>query len=406
MLSEDAINNLIQPIIDRQESINTYVIKVIAQRIKEIGGLLPSDIHKLERLLYSGADVRKINAEIARLTGLQVRDIKKLIRTVALDSYVDAKPYYDYRKLPYIPFSQNKKIQQVVTAIANRTAGEYINLSNTRATGFLIRDLKNPNKLKFQSIGNTYKTVVDEAIQAVQSGTIDYNTAIRKTMRQLVDSGVRRIYWDSGYSMRLDSAVKRNILEGVRAINQGVQDETGKQFKADGKELSVHMNSAPDHEPIQGRQFTNEEVEKMQSGQPFKDVNGKEYPGMERAIGMWNCRHYMWSIIVGVTKPNYSEKELQKMAERNAQGYTFKDGKHLSMYECEQYQRQLETKIRTAKDGQIASLTYGDKDEAIRYQVMINKYTQQYKMFSKNCGLSPKLNNLTVSGYRRIAVKK
>lgn len=406
MLSEDAINNLIQPIIDRQESINTYVIKVIAQRIKEIGGLLPSDIHRLERLLYSGADVRKINAEIARLTGLQVRDIKKLIRTVALDSYVDAKPYYDYRKLSYIPFSQNKKIQQVVTAIANRTAGEYINLSNTRATGFLIRDLKNPNKLKFQSIGNTYNTVIDEAIQAVHSGTIDYNTAMRRTMRQLVSSGVRRVYWDSGYSMRLDSAVKRNLLEGIRAINQGVQDETGKQFKADGKELSVHANSAPDHEPIQGRQFTNEEVENMQSGKPFEDINGNKYQALDRIIGIWNCRHYMWSIIVGVTKPNYSEAELKQMAARNAKGYTFKNGKHLTMYECEQYQRQLETKIRTAKDGQIAARTSGDDEEARRYQAMINKYTTQYKVFSKNCGLSPKLNNLTVSGYRRIAVNK
>ena len=47
MLSEDAIQNLIKPIIDRQEKINEYVIKTICDRIKEIGSLTPSDAYKL-----------------------------------------------------------------------------------------------------------------------------------------------------------------------------------------------------------------------------------------------------------------------------------------------------------------------------------------------------------------------
>ena len=90
MLSNDALNNLMKPIIDRQENINKYVVDLIAKRIKEIGHLKPSDIHKLERLLQSGADVRKINEYISAQTGLQVQDIKKLIREVALDSYISA----------------------------------------------------------------------------------------------------------------------------------------------------------------------------------------------------------------------------------------------------------------------------------------------------------------------------
>lgn len=405
MLSEDAIQNLIQPILDRQTSINTYVLQTIAKRIKEIGALSASDVQKLEVMLKTGADVRKINETLAKMTNLQVRDIKKLIQTIAEDAYVDAKPYYDYKQLPFIPFAKNEELQRVVTSIGKRTAEEYVNLSRSSTVGLMIRDRKNPTKLKFKSISKVYTDVVDEAIQATQQGTIDYNTAIRNTMRQLVASGVRRVVYESGRTQRLDTAVRRNILEGVRAINQGVQDEIGKQFGADGKELSVHINSAPDHEPIQGRQFKNAEVEKMQSNKPFKDVNGKQYPAMERAIGMWNCRHYMWSIIVGVTKPNYSEKELQKMAERNAEGYTMPNGKKMSLYECEQYQRKLEAKVRTAKDGQIMALEQGDMDEARRYQALVNKYTKDYKLFSEACGLSPKSNRMTVSGYKRISIK-
>ena len=36
MLSEDAIEKLVKPIIDRQEKINAFVIKAICERIKEI----------------------------------------------------------------------------------------------------------------------------------------------------------------------------------------------------------------------------------------------------------------------------------------------------------------------------------------------------------------------------------
>ena len=107
MLSENDIEKLIQPIVDRQQSISDYVINKIAQRVKEIGHLLPSDVYKLERLLQSGSDVREINAEIARLSGLNERDIKSLIRTVAEDSYLMVKPFYDYRQKPFISFEKN-----------------------------------------------------------------------------------------------------------------------------------------------------------------------------------------------------------------------------------------------------------------------------------------------------------
>lgn len=404
MLSEDAIENLIAPVLLRQENINNYVLGVIAERIKEIGQLLPSDVYKLERLLKTGSDAKKINKYLAEQTGLNEKEIKKLIKEVAADAYVDTKPFYDYRHKSFIPFADNAPLQRVVFSIANATAQEYINLSNSQATGFLIRDLKHPSKLKFRNIEDTYKTVIDEAVQASQMGIIDYNTAMRRTMKQLVDSGVRKMYWDSGYNQRLDTAVRRNILDGIRAINQGVQDETGKQFEADGKEITVHENSAPDHEPVQGHQFSNEEYEKLQSAKAFKDVAGNKFKPIERAIGTLNCRHFTYSIVLGVAKPNFTLEELEEMKRRNAEGYTDEKGKHYTMYECTQRQRELETLVRKNKDGQIAARKAGDEELAKQYQAKINKYTKKYNEFSDACGLSRKKSKMTVSGYRKISV--
>ena len=389
MLSDDAIEKLMQPIIDRQQNINTYVIELIAKRVKEIGELSPSDVYKLERLLKTGADARQINTELARLTGLQVRDIKKMIRTVALDGYFAVKPYYDYRHKSFIPFDKNKELQKVVNAIANQTAQTYVNISNSRAIGFVIRDFKRPTTLKFQSIGNTYQTVIDEAIQAVSGGVVDFNTAMTRTMEQLANSGIR-VVWENGYTQRLDTAVRRNLQDGIRAINQGVQDEVGRQFNADGKEITVHANSAPDHEPIQGHQFTNEEYEKLQNAQPFKDVQGNEFTAINRAIGTLNCRHFSYSIIVGLSRPMYTQAQLDEMIKRNHAGYTMANGKHLSLYECAQYQRRLETKIRESKDGIRMARNLGNEKLEKKFKNRLAKYQNQYRVFSKKTGLRTK----------------
>lgn len=399
MLSENTIDNLVQPIITRQEKINTYVLGKIATRIREIGEISPLDINRMQILVESGIDIREMNLWLADMSNQQVRDIKSMIKTVAVETHIDAKPLYDYRHKSFIPYDKNTRLQQLVRTIGNRTAGTYENLSNSRATGFLIRDLQNPGKLKFQSIGDTYQSVIDEAIQASASGVVDYRTAMRRTIKQLSDSGVRRLYWESGYTQRLDTAVRRNILEGIRAINQAVEDEIGEQIGADGKELSVHYNCALDHEPFQGHQFTNEEYEKLQNNEDFEDLNGQKFTGVARIIGIWNCRHIARSIIVGVTPPIHSSAKLQEIIDNNHKGYTLPNGEHITMYECTQMQRQMETRIRYAKDNQIALQQSGDTEGAKIARQRVLQLTQEYRRFSKSCGLPIHKDRASVPDY-------
>lgn len=404
MLSENSINYLIQPIIDRQESINTFVLNTIASRVGEIGKISPEDLRRLKLLVIFGADIREMNSTLADMSKLQVRDIKGLIKDVAIETHTDAKPLYDYRHKSFVPYDKNIRLQRIVTSIGNQTAQTYTNLSNSKATGFLIRDLKHPGQLKFQSINDTYQTIMDEAIQSVKSG-VDYRVAMRRALKQLADSGIRRLYWDSGYTQRLDTAVRRNLLDAVRQIDQGVEDLIGKETGATGKELSAHINSAPDHEPFQGHQFTNKQYARLQSNEDFEDIQGRHFSGVERIIGQWNCRHVARSIIVGVTKPKYTTEQLDKMIEDNAKGYTTPDGKHMTMYECTQMQRQLETKIRYAKDEQMALQAANDIIGARAARKKVVDLLAEYKKFSADCGLRPQLDRARVIGYRAIKIK-
>ena len=400
MLSDTAIDNLVQQIVNRQEGINIYVLTKIAHRLRMIGDLSPNNIKQMQVLVEMGTDIRQMNDYLAEMSDMQIHDIKSIIKTVALDNYLDAKPLYDYRHRSFVPFEQNTKLQQIMNAVAEQTANTYKNLSNSSATGFWVKDKYNPQQLVFKSIDNSYRDAVDKAIQAVQSGAVDKEEAIRSVVKQLLDSGIRRIYWDSGYSQRLDTAVRRNIQDGIKQINQRIQDEIGKQIGADGKELSVHINSAPDHEPFQGHQFTDAEYEKLQSSEDFKDVKGQKFTGVKRIIGEWNCRHFALSIIVGQSKPRYSEQQLQNLIRKNHIGYTNADGKHFTLYECTQVQRKLETKIRYAKEEQMLMKELKNNTFRTLARRKVEYLTAEYKRFSKQGNMPMRLNRTTVPGYK------
>lgn len=418
MFSEQEIDNLIQPLIDRQIDINNQIIGIIAERINEIGNLLPSDIFKLEMLAKTGADVRKINDTLVKSTGKQLTEIKKIIRTVAKDAYAAAKPFYDYRRKNFIPFEQNEPIQRMVKAVEKQTSGTFQNISKSQA--FMMRDPKNPTVLKPTVASRAYQNTVDKAVQTVKTTGLDYNSVMRDTLEQLVDSGLKEVTYnpESGqlYTQRMDTALRRNLLDGIRAVNQGVQDEVGKQFGADGYELSVHACPAPDHCMVQGHQFTKSEYAKMAPetfiednpdlkihySEKIMDVNGHTYAPIDRKIGTLNCRHFAYAIIIGHAPQNYTDEQLQEIINKNDEGYTTPEGKHLTMYQCTQLQRKMETKIRRAKDGQIAAKKAGDMELAKKYQAKVSKYLKEYKTFSDSCGLHLKTDRIRVDGYKQI----
>ena len=399
MLNDIEIEGVIQPFVERQQALNEYVINQIAKSIKEVGSLSKEDVRRLTKLLKIGANAQLVTKEIANVLNRQETAVKQAIREVARVTYKDAKPFYDYRHKKQIPFEKNMALQKSVRAIGEQTGNTFKNLSNSKATGFLIRDLKHPNTLQFQNVTSTYQSIIDEAVQAVQSGVLPFDTAMRRTLRQLNASGLRRAYWDTGVTRRLDSVVRMNVLSGVRQINQKVQQQIAKEINADGIELSAHSFSAPDHEPIQGRIFTKDNFNRMQSEMPFEDIDGNKYPAMRRPIGEWNCKHFTQAIVIGAKEPTWSNEDLQELIDANKEGYTTPDGRHYTMYECTQLQREYETKIRYAKEGYIMARNAGNESLMEEYQAKLADLNKQYRQFSKDCGLRVQRNRTYVPDF-------
>lgn len=396
MLNEIQIDNLIEPIIDRQESVNNFIINKIAQRMKEVGKLDKNDLKKLEQLAKTTAEFQTISKQLTNEFKKQQKMIEDLIVAAAKDAYVDAKDFYKTA----IEFERNAELQRTISAIANQTGQTFKNLSNTKAIGFLVQDTKS-GKLVFKDLEQTYKSTIDSAIQSVKLGTENYDQAVKRAIEQLSASGLRRIAWESGYTKRLDASVRQAIHDGLKALQLEEQKIIAKQIGADGWQLSAHPNSAPDHEPIQGHSFTLEEFDRMQNNEDFEDTWGNKFLALERVIGQWNCRHWARAIIIGKAT-GYKPETLKRWIDNNAKGYTMKNGKHLSLYECSQYMRKLEERIRDEKVAQIAAETAEQEQLAKEHRDRVMKYINQYKAFSKACGLAVKKNRITVSEYKKL----
>lgn len=398
MLSEKVIDLLVERLVNRIDATNTEILKRISNDIAKIGTLSTTDAHKLAQVLKYGGSYNKIAKTLATMTNLNINDIYDIFDEVAKSDYTFAKQFYQYRGIDYIPYNKNKALQNQVKAFAKITADTYKNLSKTMA--YVTRDIN--GKAIYTPIAEAYQDIIDKAVMSVGQGKETFQTAMAKSIKDLGGNGIV-VQYPSGYHRRLDTSIRMNMDEAITNMSIELQKQFGEEFEADGVELSVHENSAPDHEPIQGHQFSNKEFDKMQNNSSFKDVNGQQFEVLDRIIGQWNCKHRIFSIVIGISKPLYSKKQLEDMKSNNNKGFDF-DGNHYTMYEGTQLQRRLETEIRRQKDIQILAKGIKDKNTIQQTQQKITQLTQKYKELSNASKLPTRMERMKVATYRRINV--
>ncbi len=394
MKDDKKLELLLERFYNRFNQYNTKVLQKMGEAIKKFDGVSPSVAHKIAQELKYGTDVKELMRELSRISGKSIKDIEKAFEIVAKENVEFAEVYAKAKNMDFVDYKDNEQLKRLVKSIAGETNATFKNISRAKAIGFVLKD-KNGNSI-FKDLKKTYNDLIDEAVFNVTTGTTDYQSAMRGVMKQLADSGVKiheeKVGYKNGYNVRIDSAVRQNVLTGIRQVNLEVQKQVGRDFGADGVEISAHSPCAEDHLPIQGKQYSNAE---------FKKLNAS----LERPIGEYNCRHFVFSIVLGVNQPSYSDKMLKQMNEES-QSIIEYEGKKYTAYDATQVQRKLETAIRKEKDRQIIARASGDKDGVGIAQSNISVLTRKYNDFSKNAGLDTYKNRLSVSGYRRVSVAK
>lgn len=406
MMSEEKQEILVRLFEKRFQDYNDHVLKELGNVIKQFKGLSPSEAHKLAQQLKYSTNIKDLLNELSKITGLTIKDLKKILEKTAKDNLKFADTYYKARNIETPVYEENKALQRLVNSVYNITGKEFKNIA--KSTGFRLLDAKgNPMLL---DIDKTYKEVIDRCVIAISQGQETYQQAIRDTVKQLSMSGVRRIDYKSGYSRRLDSTVRMNILDSIRQISNESQRLFGEEFDSNGVEISTHLNPSPDHSNVQGHQFSNEEYKKLQSTGIATDYNGEvidiRRKNNFRPISTLNCYHVTFAIVLGISKPQYSKEQLQEIIDKNNEGFNF-GGRHFTYYQGEMVQRLIERNIRYAKEEQIIAKTSGDEDLILKSQTRITQLTTKYRQLCNVSGLTNKLSTrASVSGYRKVSKKK
>lgn len=394
MQDNEKLDKILEKYYNRFNKFNTKVLKKLGNAIKQFDGVSPSQAYQIaQELKYNNFEINNLLNELSQISGKSVEDINKLFDEVAKENVNFAETYYKAKNQEFVKYEDNQELQNIVEAIKKETNNTFLNLSNSKNTGFVLKD-KFGNKT-FNTIPQVYNNIIDEAVYNVSIGVQNYQSAMRDTIKQLADSGVKvheeKLGYKNGYNRRIDSSVRQDVLTGLRLINLDIQEQIGEELGADGVEISAHSPCAEDHLNIQGKQFTKKQ---------FERINGD----LERPIGEYNCRHFVFSIILGVNEPSYTKKQLNKYRSQSLSKINYR-GKEYTTYEATQVQRKLETAIRKQKDRQIIGRASGNKEEISKAQQKISQLTTEYNKFSKTAGLDTYKNRLSVSGYHRVSTK-
>lgn len=339
-MTDKQLDDLLKIFQTRMQRVTDEYLKKMGEQLKDIGELIPSAETRLIQMKRLDMNEKYIRKAIADAADRSIEDIAEIFEAIAADNARFAEAYFGENIPPEF-------LMQPLLAQFKATAGEMANLSQTTLDSELYRD------------------AVDKGIQAAQTGVEDYKSAIRRALKEASAEGLRVVY-PSGRTKRLDSAVRQNVLDGIRKLNQANMEMLGKEFGADGVEISAHMMCAEDHLPYQGKQFSNEQFAAIQSG-------------LDRPFGEWNCRHSWSPIIMGMSQPAYSDDELREFAENSNEEITI-DGRTKTRYQWTQQQRKIETAIRYQQDIATAAKAAGDdvlKREAKRNIADLNNYYQK-----------------------------
>lgn len=375
MLTADQIDVLGEKARQLISPVTEFLIEDIARRIAEAGQLTGTAAYQAWRLQQLGVSQRQLKKELRKRLKVSHRELRKLMSQAGEAGYD-----YDIRKHPYVqavPFRENQALQQIVSAAAELADESLSNITQTM--GFVGSDGK------ARELTKAYQNACDFAFQKVATGAQDYASAIREATRNLADRGIVSIDYESGVSTSLEAAVRRNVMGGLGLMQEKISQQNHDDFGCDGWEISAHAASAPDHEPIQGRQYSDEAYEKLNNS-------------LARRIGTLNCGHAAFPIILGVDTPQYTPEELAKLRQENEKGVDY-SGKHYSMYEATQHQRRLEASIRKQKRRILVAEATGDKESLRQSQIKYQVLNQEYKRFSKAAGLRLQQERMEMSGF-------
>ena len=345
-----------------------------------------------------------------RAQGIPLDEIKKAIRQTSkiseqkldqlLDDVVQRNQTYYTGMIDLTQITQPDILVDAMTidAIKRQTLDACRNI--TASMGFLV-----DNGRRMLPPAEAYQWALDNALMQVDSGVISYNQAITGSIKQLADSGLKTVSYETGHVDQIDVAARRAVMTGVAQLNSRYAEQSMEYIETDLVETEAHAGARDidgpkgweNHKAWQGKVYRWREYTLKYPGTStgdYPDFAERCGIGDVQGIGGANCRHTWYPFVEGVSERTWTDEQLAHIDDKL--GCTY-DGRTYSAYEATQMQRRLEREIRKQKRRKKALEAYGLSDDKKAANARLIRLNKKYREFSKAAGLPEQPERVKVS---------
>lgn len=357
----------------------------ICSRLKAADQLNEVTVQDIRALRSHGIDLKEIEKAIRQTSGISEKKLNKL-----LDDVVERnqKYYTEIIDLAHVTQPETLVDAATVDTIRRQTLDTFRNL--TASMGFLVdagRTMFPPAK--------AYQWALDNAVLQIQSGAINYNQAIKTAVKQLAESGLKVVEYESGRRDQIDVAARRAVMTGVNQICAKYTEQSAEYLETPYFEVSAHAGARD----VPGPSLWSSH--KDWQGKVYSIHSGDIYPNIYEVCGLGyvdglegaNCRHKRYSWVEGVSERTYTDEQLAHIDD--GLGCTF-EGKTYTAYEATQEQRKVERTIRKLKREKTVYNAAGLTGEEQAVNIKLRRLNAKYKAFSKAAGLPEQRERMKV----------
>lgn len=370
----ELLDALPEELAELYRSLELKLLDEICSRLKIAGELNEVTVQDIRALRSHGIDLSEIEKAIQRTANISRKELDKL-----LDEVVDRNQRYYTELIDLAGVTQPETMvsSEDINAILSQAQREVGNLP--RSMGFLV-----DNGRTMLAPARAYQWALDNAEMQIMSGAVSYNQAIKHAVKQLADSGIKVVDYESGHRDQIDVAARRAVMTGVSQLCAKYTEQSAEYLETPYFEVSAHVGARDkgvgwqNHKAWQGRVYSIRTGDKYPS---IYEVCGLGYvDGLEGA----NCRHIRTAFVDGVMERTYSDEELEHIDDGHDVDF---EGKHYTAYEATQKQRQIERTVRKLKREQAAYKAAGLEEDAQAVTARIRRLNKEYKAFSEAAGL-------------------
>jgi hypothetical protein len=362
-LDPKLLDSLPDSLVDMYGLVEIDILEDMARRISTYDYFIPAAQHQAQKLQELGAVHNEIIAKLAAMTGKTQKEIVELLTEAGSVAIEDDVEYYTAAEV-YAPEKVNTEaLHKQLNAGLLQTQQSFFNITRTTAN----------------TATKQFELALDRAWTQINTGGFDYNTAIKRAISDLSESGLGAIEYKSGRVDSIEVAVRRAVMTGANQTALKTQETLADQLGVDLVETTAHGGARPDHAKWQGKVFSRKGKVTI-NGVTYEDFKKATDYGSAGGLGGINCRHNFHPYVPGTSRA-YSEKQLEEMDAKKIEY----NGEKYTEYEASQIQRRIEREIRADKRT-IAALEATGQD-ASEHRKRLRESQKAYTDFTKQTGI-------------------